>query len=116
MRRKLIHSQTKKDFKVDTFTAGGPGGQHRNRKKTAVRITHRQSGISSSCSTYKSQNQNRKEAFRKLANSEEYKAWSRLEVSRIMGKEILAQKKVKAQMRPTNLKIEHKIDGRWVEV
>lgn len=64
---------TRKDFKLDTYTASGPGGQHRNRSKTAVRITHIPSGTSAECSTYKSQKQNRDEAFRKLA--ERLKPW-----------------------------------------
>jgi len=40
MKRELIVSYTKKDFKVDAFCTGGPGGQNQNRNKNGVRITH----------------------------------------------------------------------------
>lgn len=65
--KELIVSYTKKDFRIETFPAGGPGGQHQNRSNTAVRITHEQSGLSSVCREYRSQLQNRNAAFRKLA-------------------------------------------------
>ncbi len=32
------------DCDVDTFRAGGPGGQHANKVESAVRLTHRPSG------------------------------------------------------------------------
>lgn len=58
---------TRKDFKFETFTAGGPGGQHQNRSNTAVRITHIETGLSAESREYKSQAQNKKSAFEKLA-------------------------------------------------
>lgn len=66
--RKLVKTYTKKDFRVDTFRGSGPGGQHRNKVETAVRITHIPSGLSSTSTVHKSQYQNKVEAFRKLAN------------------------------------------------
>jgi peptide chain release factor 1 len=64
--RHLIFSFTKKDFRVDTFRAGGPGGQNQNKRDTGVRITHIESGLSSESREHRTQPQNRKEAFHKL--------------------------------------------------
>lgn len=57
---------SKKDFQIHTFKGSGPGGQHRNKVETAVRITHTATGISAEATDNKSQSRNKKEAFGKL--------------------------------------------------
>lgn len=51
---------------VDTFCAGGKGGQHVNRTETAVRVRHLASGLVASCQSERSQLQNKMEAVRNL--------------------------------------------------
>lgn len=52
---------------VETTRASGPGGQHRNRKDTAVRLTHRPTGLVVTASERRSQSQNRQIALERLA-------------------------------------------------
>ena len=61
-------NRTKKDFKVDHFTAGvHAGGSGKDTSNTGVRITDHITGISAEAQRERSQRQNLHEAFYKLA-------------------------------------------------
>lgn len=68
MRRKVL-SVTAADCEMQTFRAGGKGGQNQNKRDTGVRYIHHPSGARGEARDERSQLQNRRLAFRRLVES-----------------------------------------------
>src|SRR5262249_27864566 len=54
------------DLEMQTFTSGGPGGQHQNKTQSGVRLIHKPTGIRAESRTDRSQPKNRENALRLL--------------------------------------------------
>ena len=54
------------DLEIEFLRASGPGGQHRNRRETGVRLTHRPTGIVVLATERRSQTENRRVAMERL--------------------------------------------------
>ena len=55
-----------KDIKVKFFKSSGPGGQHKNKRFTAVKVIHSLTGISAVATEQRSQAQNKALALQRL--------------------------------------------------
>ncbi len=55
-----------RDCDLEFFIASGPGGQHRNKVETGVRLVHRPSGIMVTATERRSQHANREAAFERM--------------------------------------------------
>jgi protein subunit release factor B len=62
------------DCDVDVYVASGPGGQHRNKTESGVRLTHRPSGLVVTATERRSQLQNKGVALARLR--ERLQAWT----------------------------------------
>ena len=78
--RELLLRVTIKDCDVQTFRAGGKGGQNQNKRSTGVRIIHRASGAVGESREHREQLQNKRAAFRRMAESAVFQNWVHAQV------------------------------------
>lgn len=106
----MLFSVTLDDCDVQTFRAGGSGGQNQNKRDTGVRIIHRASGARGESREERSQLQNKKAAFRRMVKSKEFQLWVKMR----SGESQAVAAAVDRAMWPVNIKTEVRRDGKWV--
>lgn len=109
MSRELVLRVTIKDCEVQTFRAGGKGGQNQNKRDTGVRIIHRASGAVGESREERSQLQNKKKAFRRMAESQKFQTWMKIAAMKLP----TIKDVVDELMAEENLVIEGVVDGKW---
>lgn len=115
--KQLLFSVTKDDFELQTFRAGGKGGQGQNKRSTGVRLIHKASGARGEARDQRSFDQNRKNAFLRLTESSEFKAWMKIETARRLGQAVVIEEQVNQDLNnPKHIKVEVMQNGHWVEV
>lgn len=109
--RTRILSITIHDCEVQTFRSGGKGGQNQNKRDSGVRIIHHPSGARGESREERSQLQNKKKAFLRMAESVQMKLW----IARFLGQIDVAQIG-SVNIRPEDIKIEIRKGGKWTVV
>ena len=102
-KRELVFSIGIKHCEVETFRAGGKGGQNQNKRDTGVRVRHRPSGAVGESREQRSQLQNKRTAFRRMAESPAFRGWVRRQAFGLP----TIEEAVDDQMKPENLKVEY---------
>lgn len=72
------------DFVIESFTSGGPGGQARQHNQQGIRIRHPESGAVSTCTEERSQEANKRKAFRRLLATPTFQTWHRVRTAMAM--------------------------------
>src|SRR4051794_11543749 len=104
MTKERVLHLTKKDFIMQTFRAGGKGGQKQNKTNSGVRFIHPPSGARGESRDHRTQAENKKTAFQRMADSREFRAWLNVEHTREVQRR---DSWLDEQMKPENLTIEY---------
>jgi len=111
--KELLFSVTKKDFDIQYFCTGGPGGQSQNKTASGVRIVHKDSGAIGECREEREQSKNKKIAFKRLTSSDKFQLWLKIKTSEMLMHETIEQQ-LERILAPENIRTEVKDEkNRW---
>jgi protein subunit release factor B len=113
MEKERITILRKSDCDISYFKGSGAGGQNKQKNATGVQIIHRESGAIGRNSETRSQDQNRRAAFKSLTETPKFKVWLNKKLYEIRQQETI-EETVEKMMVPENLKIEMLEDDKWV--
>jgi hypothetical protein len=106
--RERILSVTLKDCDVEHFRSGGPGGQNQNKRDTGTRIRHRASGAVGESREHRTQMENTKAAWRRMAATNAFRIWVGIAMLDERPEDLVVR-----MMAPENLAVEIRKDGKW---
>lgn len=112
--RKLLFSVTARDCEWSYTKGTGAGGQKRNKTSSAVHCFHRPSGAHGYSEASRSQHDNKREAFAKMAESEVFQKWNKLEAMKRCGILDEIDRYVEQELKKVRLEI--RVNGKWTEV
>jgi len=117
MTREKILSIGIDDCEVQTFRAGGKGGQNQNKRETGVRVIHHPSGARGESREERSQYENKKRAFVRMAETPVFKYWLHAVTNNLKTQAELEAEVDRELADPTITKTEVRIaKDRWQEV
>lgn len=115
MTKAKIMSITSKDCRWDYYSGTGKGGQNRNHHCKCVRCFHDPSGAMGKSEDERSLDQNKKIAFRRMAESKEFQSWITLESKKKLGLLDTLDYQIDMEL-VKNTKVQVKNDkGQWVD-
>lgn len=114
-KKQLLLTVSIKDCRVETFRAGGPGGQNQNKRDSACRVHHTPSGAKGESRNYRTQLENKKAAFERMAQHPAFKFWVSQQAAKMA--ETDAQRQwLRETLSPGNIKVEAMSEGQWEEI
>ena len=111
-KREKIFSLTKSNFRWDFYRGSGKGGQKRNKTENCCRCTHMLSGATGKSEEGRSKEQNKKKAFRRMAETKIFQNWCHLEAARQMGQLKEIERKVDRELQQ-NVRVEFRMEDKW---
>lgn len=111
--REHVLSITIDDCEVQTFRAGGKGGQNQNKRDTGVRVVHRASGAVGESREHRTQLENKRAAFRRMADSPKMRFWIH---ERVHGQKFPPELIGRMTSHPEEFRVETRQSGRWSEL
>jgi peptide chain release factor 1 len=112
--KELLFSVTSADCRFDYFRGSGKGGQKRNKTSSGVRCTHKDSGAVGVSDDTRSQHDNKKIAFQRMAESDRFKTWHKIEVARRSGRLAQASDYAEQEIKSKRTVVEVQRNGKWV--
>ena len=97
--KELLFKVTAADCRWDYYVGTGNGGQNKQKTASACRCTHVASGAVGKAEDHRSQHQNKRLAFERMARTEAFQKWAKVEAMRRSGELALVQERVDRQLR-----------------
>lgn len=114
-KKELLFSVTAADCIFKFQVGRGNGGQNKQKTNSACHCKHPPSGAQGYAEDSRSQHDNKKLAFKRMAETKQFQSWLKLEISRRTGELQNIEEAVEKQMNPVYIKTEIKKENKWTE-